>query len=334
MMRIWFNRGFSLASISQAMMAAEPGLEIYASVAKGKPRHSGPVETWVEPETDPGSYLKWVQDKVAEKAIDVLIPTHYRNTLRDAALLCRVEFPASQAVLKLIEDKFRFAEDLRAVEFHLETELVTSSDQLENALAAFRARFGDSAIPCVKPRNGVNGFGFWKLMPDAPMAHLENPDSREIQADLYLAALRQQEKSKPIRDMVLMEYLPGPEVSFDILAHHGRMLRYAARTKLATGKQRIQTEHPLSGFAGQLVERYSLNGVVNVQFRKHRDESWKVLEINARPAGGVVYAEAVGAGILAGWAGLLTGRLSPDEVEGTMIDTEISFETAVQRLAS
>lgn len=333
-MRIWFNRGFSLASISQAMMSAEPGLEIYASVARGKPQHSGPVETWVEPETDPGSYLKWVQDKVAENAIDVLIPTHYRNTLRDADLACRVEFPGSQEVLKLLEDKYRFAGDLKDAEFHLHTELVKSSGQLEEAIATFGARFGENAIPCVKPRNGVNGFGFWKLIPDKPMAHLENPDAREIKADLYLAALRQQEASKPFRDMVLMEYLPGPEVSFDILAHHGRMLRYAARTKLATGKQRIQTEHPLSAYAGQLVERYALNGVVNVQFRKHTDGSWKVLEINARPAGGVVYAEAVGAGILSGWAGLLTGRLNAGALEGTMIDTEISFETAVQRLAS
>lgn len=333
-MRIWFNRGFSLASISQAMMSAEPGLEVFASVARGKPQHTGPVETWVEPETDPGNYLKWVQDKVAENAIDVLIPTHYRNTLRDAELPCRVEFPASQEVLKLLEDKFRFAEDLRAVEFHLETELVTSSAQLEAAIATFSERFGEAAIPCVKPRNGVNGFGFWKLIPDKPMAHLENPDAREIKADLYLAALCQQEASKPFRDMVLMEYLPGPEVSFDILAHHGRVVRYAARTKLTTGKQRIQTEHPLSAYAGQLVARYALNGVINVQFRKHMDGSWKVLEINARPAGGVVYAEAVGAGILAGWAGLLTGRLNADALEGTMIDTEISFETAVQRLAS
>lgn len=334
MMRIWFNRGFSLASISQAMMSAEPGLEIYASVARGKPQHAGPLETWVEPETDPAGYLKWVQDKVADKAIDVLIPTHYRNTLRDADLPCRIEFPGSQDVLKLLEDKFRFAEDLHTAEFHLKTELVTSTAQLEAAIATFSERFGGDAIPCVKPRNGVNGFGFWKLISDRPMAHLENPDAREIKADLYLAALRQQEEARPFRDMVLMEYLPGPEVSFDVLAHHGRMLRFAARTKLSTGRQRIQTEHPLSGYAGQLIERYALNGVVNIQFRKHMDGSWKVLEINARPAGGVVYAEAVGAGILAGWAGILTGRLSANDVEGTKIDTEISFETAVQRLAS
>ncbi|ESQ73960.1 ATP-grasp domain-containing protein [Asticcacaulis sp. AC402] len=333
-MRIWFNRGFSLASISQAMMSAEPGLEIYASVARGMPRHAGPVATWVEPETDVAGYVQWVRDQVAAHRIDILIPTHYRTALRQADLACRVEFPAGHKVLKLLDDKYRFAEDLKDTEFHLATDLIRTSGDLEKALASFHQRFGAKAIACVKPRNGVNGFGFWKLIRDRPMRHLESPDSREIQADLYVAALRAQEKIKPIRDMVLMEFLPGPEVSFDILADHGHMLRYAARTKLSTGRQRVQTDHPLSGYAVKLVERFGLHGTVNIQFRKHRDGSWKILEINARPAGGVVYAEAVGAGILSGWAGLLTGRVTAGELEGKMIDTEVSFETAVQRLAS
>ncbi|EGF93713.1 ATP-grasp domain protein [Asticcacaulis biprosthecium C19] len=328
-MRIWFNRGFSLASISQSMMAAQPELEIYASVAKGMPKHAGPVETWVEPDVDAADYVAWARGQVEAYRIDLMIPTHYRTALREAQLPCRVEFPAGQRVLKLLDDKYRFAEALEDTEFHLETALIRSADELEAALAVFRAR-ADGGAPCVKPRNGVNGFGFWKLTRDKPMRHLENPDSREIHEDLYLAALRMQEKSKAVRDMVLMEFLPGPEVSFDILAHEGRMLRYAARTKLSTGRQRIQTEHPLSGYARQLVERFALHGTVNIQFRKHRDASWKVLEINARPAGGVVYAEAVGAGILAGWAGLLTGRMTADEVEGKMIDTEVGFETAVR----
>ncbi|ESQ89027.1 hypothetical protein ABAC460_14710 [Asticcacaulis sp. AC460] len=329
-MRIWFNRGFSLASISQAMMAAEPGLDVYASVAKGMPRHAGPVETWIEPDVDTVGYVAWVRSQVEAHGIDILIPTHYRNALRDADLPCRVEFPAGRRALKLLEDKYRFAEDLRDTEFHLDTVLIRSSDELAAALAGVGDRWGSDAVPCVKPRNGVNGFGFWKLTRDKPMRHLENPDGREIHQDLYLAALRLEEKRKPIRDMVLMDFLPGPEVSFDILAEEGRMLRYAARTKLHTGRQRIQTTHPLSDYARQLVERFTLHGTVNIQFRKHRDGSWKVLEINARPAGGVVYAEAVGAGILAGWAGLLTGRMTADEVTGTMIDTEVGFETMVR----
>jgi len=62
-----------------------------------------------------------------------------------------------------------------------------------------------------------------------------------------------------------------------------------------------------------------------VQFRRAGDGSWKVLEINARPAGGAVYAEQFGSRLVADWGGLLTGRLSPDEVDCTPIDLEIEF---------
>ena len=73
---------------------------------------------------------------------------------------------------------------------------------------------------------------------------------------------------------------------------------------------------------------------MNAQFRRAVDGTWKLLEINARPAGGVVYADQVGCRLVADWAGLLTGRLSADTVDRSVIDTEVAFSTVVQPVAA
>src|SRR3546814_8012906 len=78
----------------------------------------------------------------------------------------------------------------------------------------------------------------------------------------YLTAVRDQELRGPIDDIVVMPYLPGPEISFDILAVNGEMLTYAARTKLGTGRQHIVSRHPLEDLVASIVAKFSLHGVV------------------------------------------------------------------------
>jgi len=327
-MRIWFNRGFSLAPIAAAMRAADPDLDVCISVSGDHPQYPGPSETWIEPEGDSAAYVDWVRETIREQRIDLFIPTRRRAAIAAAALECRVEIPAALPVLQLLEDKYAFAEALADEPFHLPTGLAGSSAALAEALADF------AGLPCVKPRTGVNGTGFWTLMRDAPLSHLLDPDARFIRADLYLAALRAEEADKPIQELVVMDYLPGPEVSFDILADRGMLLKYAARTKLPNGNQRIETAHPLAGDVARLVARFGLHGIVNAQFRRDRLGAWKLLEINARPAGGIVYAEQVGCGLIADWTRLLTGRIVPAEVTRPAIDTEIRFGTSIHAVGA
>lgn len=328
-MRIWFNRGFSLAPISAAMLAADPMLEVYASVGEGMPAYEGPTETWIEPNLPAAQYVEWAREMVTTRGIDILIPTRYRKALSKADLPCRVELPGSIETLALLEDKYDFAQAIEDEPFHLLTTPVATTSQLVNGIVTFPEIHGVDAEPCVKPRKGVNGLGFWQLTQDNPTSHLLNPDDRKIRSDLYIDAIRAQEKDGPIDELVLMEFLPGPEISFDILAHHGQLLKAVARTKQENGRQRIQSEHPLKDAAARLIKLFNLHGVVNVQFRKAKDGSWKALEINSRPAGGVVYGEKVGARIIADWAGLLTGRLTPDSIDQRSIDAEIAISSTV-----
>lgn len=337
--RIWFNRGFSLAPIARAMLAADPSIEVFASVSPQSTHYPGPTETWIDGPPDgagvdeQAAYLDWVRATIAEREIDIFIPTRRRKLIAGADLPCHVHLPAALPVLELLDDKFAFAQALEGEAYHLPTFLVRSSDDLAALLAGWPTGDGASG-PCVKPRQGVNGLGFWRLVDASPMAHLKDPEQRRIRPEHYLAALRDQELRGPINDIVAMPYLPGPEISFDILAHHGRVLKYAARTKLGTGRQHIVSDHPLAPIVHDIVARFALHGLVNLQFRRAADDSWKLLEINARPAGGVVYADEVGCGLVADWAGLLTGRLTPDTVHQADINTLVAFATVVRPVAA
>lgn len=327
-MRIWFNRGFSLAPIARAMMAADPALEVIVSTAEGKPIYEGPSQTWVEPKAKGVDYLAWACRQIIDHEIDVFVPTARRHLFAGGGLPCRVHLPADLDTLELLEDKFLFSEALKNEPYHLATFTAHSAADLARIVERFRAT-NDNVDPCVKPREGVNGQGFWTLTKANPLSHLMDPDARRIRQDIYLDALRAAEATAEIEPQVVMPFLPGPEVSFDILSHEGLALKYIARTKNGT-RQRLQSSHPLENDAKSLVSRFQLHGVVNIQFRKASDDSWKVLEINARPAGGSVYAEQFGSALLAEWGGLLTGRLTPDMVSKPNIDLEVEIETSVR----
>lgn len=335
--RIWFNRGFSLGPIAALMRAADPSIEVFASVSAEGLDHSGPTRTWLDGgETDPcdtEAYLNWVRDTIATHAIDIFIPTRRRVLLAGAGLACSVHLPASIETLAVLDDKYRFANSLAGQDYHLPTKLARSADELEGILAGeWAARWG--AGICVKPSRGVNGLGFWRLTDVSPMAHLQEPDRRMIRSVQYLSAVREQELSGSMEPLVVMPYLPGPEISFDILAHRGEVLKYAARTKLSTGRQHIVSRHPLDGAVAAIVARFELHGLVNAQFRRAESGQWLLLEINARPAGGVVHADQVGCNMVGDWAGLLTGRITPETVGRGNIDAEVAFSSVATPVAA
>src|SRR3546814_14596373 len=113
-------------------------------------------------------------------------------------------------------------------EHHLPTHLTQGSQDLERLLDGWATSEGEPG-PCVKPRNGVNGLGFWRLMDVSPMANLKDSERRCIRPEPYLTAVLDQELRGPIDDIVVLPYLPRPATPFDILVVNGEMLTYAGR---------------------------------------------------------------------------------------------------------
>src|SRR3546814_20770636 len=46
--RIWFNRGFSLATIAGLMRAAAPSLDVFVSVHNQSDHKNGPTDNWID----------------------------------------------------------------------------------------------------------------------------------------------------------------------------------------------------------------------------------------------------------------------------------------------
>lgn len=175
----------------------------------------------------------------------------------------------------------------------------------ENALRLIEQ---DGATACVKPTRGIYGTGYWTLTGDDPFAHLSDPEARIIAPTMFAAGLQAKEDRGERFSLLVMEFLPGPEVSVDIVAQCGEALLVVVRTKLDANRQRIQTRHALIDHATMLVGRYRLHGAVNIQYRKDRDGNWRILEINSRPAGGASYCDAVGIPFAATWIDVALGR--------------------------
>ena len=325
-MRIWFNRGYSLASIAKCMMSAVPNLEVIVSVGEGKPQYEGPTMTFEETELEPEAYVEWARGRIAEHAIDLFVPTKHRKHFYDVDLGCRVHFPCRKDVLRVIDDKAAFADAVKGTQYHLPTTSANSVRSLQTGLAIFRDVFPDGQ-PCVKPQEGVNGHGFWKVVKDTdPAEMLLHPEYRQIDEEALLSILALREQKAPIDPLVIMDYLPGPEVSVDILSHRGRILKAIARTKFHRS-QRIQSVHPLIEASRQFADMFCLHGVTNIQYRKARDGSWKILEINARPAGGSMSAENHGGRMIGDWARLLTGEANPENIVQPDLDIKITIES-------
>ncbi|SDX54494.1 hypothetical protein SAMN05421783_1359 [Thiocapsa roseopersicina] len=110
---------------------------------------------------------------------------------------------------------------------------------------------------------------------------------------------------------MLMEYLEGPERSVDCLAHQGELVAAVARLKHGR-HQSLETSGAAIEGARRLVERYRLDGIVNIQFRDTRGIP-HLLEINARMAGGMLYSCA--ALNLPYWSAMLAlGLAQPHDV--------------------
>jgi hypothetical protein len=101
-------------------------------------------------------------------------------------------------------------------------------------------------------------------------------------------ARRRIANDKRNRDLMLMQYLPGPERSVDCLACDGELIRCVVRRK-ADGGQWIEDNPAIEALARSLTARFRLNHLFNVQFRDAAGASY-LLEINARMSGGLPFA--------------------------------------------
>lgn len=172
--------------------------------------------------------------------------------------------------------------------------------------ASFRSAVRDLGYPdrpvCFKPpvESGMRGFRVLDERSDRLSRLLdEKPDPAVTTLDSVGPVLA---SAETFPELVVMEYLPGPEYSVDVLAMDGAVgavvPRSRSRTRAGiTFEGTVERREDLVAESSAVCRELGLEYNVNLQFRYDGDGNPKVIEINPRVAGTIVMCVAAGANL-------------------------------------
>jgi hypothetical protein len=143
---------------------------------------------------------------------------------------------------------------------------------------------------CFKPSRGIYGHGFRALTLRDSLKTLLSGDTIKMSYEHARALFSSAEAgSGSFEPMLLMHFCEGVERSIDSLAYRGKLVQAVVRRKDGDGVQLLEHNEQALEIAGKLAQKYNLSGVFNFQL-KEKDGVPQMLEINARPSGGLYQA--------------------------------------------
>lgn len=304
-MKFWIERGFSRLPIAQRMLRAQPSLELYTSPAQ-TPVGATPLAM---PQVAARELPAAIEQMIIEYGFEGFWPQNSAK-VDLSELSCAVHAAGKPGIISLVDDKNAFMNWLGDDPYRPDQVEAIGAEGVEHE---YHKRQAQGRITCVKPAVGVNGHGYWKLLSTNGYGFLDDPEPREIDSSVWIGAMRMAEREAEPRRMLVMDWLPGPEVSVDMLCWYGQPLIHAARTKIDANHQRIEGDHVVVDHVRSLVKKLSLHGIISVQYRLDSHGSWRILEINPRPAGGSIHSEDADFNIISAWAGLIIGAIQPKD---------------------
>lgn len=314
--RIWFSRGLSNVTDIARTVDRTGGLEILVSHTEADfPGFAFADRHWVEPAGlyRARGFADYALKKCQELGIDLLWPGKgapeimARKAEFDAAGI-RTLLTSDAAVHALLDDKAAFYRDLAGTDLPIPEWIEFSTlAEFDDAWATLRP-FVPSL--CVKPTVSIFALGFRQIVEDNDdWGRFVSNEPYKIGLDEFRRLLASTHKHRPF---MLMRTLEGDERSVDCVAHDGHLVAAVSRVKRGR-TQHIETDHAAIQIARALVERYRLNGVVNVQTKDHQGKPY-ILEVNPRMSGGTLYSCQTGLH-LPYWAMMLAlGDASPEDV--------------------
>lgn len=295
--RVWYSPGLStvydaLRIIRQQDTAGE--LRLLASHSRPvSPVFAAADESWLEPPASisDAAFIDWCLDTCRARRVDLFVPGRRVKALAGArdrfeAAGTRMMVPATPEAFRRIDRKDWFYADMagEALPDFRVVRTVAEFDAACAELGALHPRL------CVKPVVSIFGLGFHRIVAQ------DDEYRRFLGADAVPMSMESTRRAigvaKHPRDLMVMEWLPGPERSVDCIASRGRLLVAVARRKRGD-HQVLETAGPAIEAARRVVAHYALDGIVNVQTRDARGAP-RLLEANARMSGGLHYACASG----------------------------------------
>ena len=289
--RIWLNRNYATAVHLLDMLRHNPdgvSVELYGSHTDlTSPMLTGCDHKLREPAVTDPNFVDQILEMCVRHRIDVLLPVAGQSQIAHrradfAAIGTALISPSGRAV-DVLADKATTYQALAGSELVPPWRVARSLEEFDAAVADLDHLWTRSHPLIMKPTFGVGADGVRFLTRFEPdLASLLGPVGPLVPAQTVRAAIAGADE---VPALMVMPYLPGPETSVDVLAQGGRTLAAIPRTK--NGRQRVIGGDPrLPVLAAELVERFDLDGLVNVQFRSF-DGRPALLEINSRPSGGL-----------------------------------------------
>ena len=310
MARLWFNRTFATTWHLIRMIRDNPdGRAVHVLGSHADP-HS-PVlaacdRTLLEPELPPHDYVEWALEVARAESIDLLIPQQHMAALarareRFAAIGTGLLCPDVHTV-ETFDDKARGYRAADRLGLPVPPyRVVTDGDGLRSAYQEFAAI---AAQVCMKPVRGVGGEGYRRLTSEPVQweGDLHGAVRSLVRLDDACRAL---DAAGP-REIMVMPFLDGPEISVDVLADvHGRVHAAIGRRHVSGSRLRtIVDDVPARQIAEALTRAHRVAYLSNTQVR-YWDGRPYLLELNTRAAGGLFQTAL--AGVNLAWGAIRLG---------------------------
>ena len=262
------------------------------------------------PSPEDPAYLETLLDICKDEGVEVLVPQTTReiNALsRSLETITRAgvrTMISNHAAIEIANDKWRLLQKFQAMALPVPDYSLARS---EKELMEAARRLGYPGRPVVvKPpfSNGMRGVrvlteNAW----DVQRFINEKPSGLEISLDEVLRILR---RGSGWPDLLVMEYLPGPEYSVDVFIGEKTSvaiprLRKAIRSGI-TFEAVVDLRKDLSDYALRAAREIGLRFAVGFQFKLDERNVAKVLECNPRVQGTMVASLFSGVNVI--WMGV------------------------------
>jgi carbamoyl-phosphate synthase large subunit len=252
---------------------------------------------YVVPSGNHAAYMDAILKIVAREAIDMVLPlcTFELLPLSEArrdieAEGAKVAVSRPQPLMKAIS-KARTYQHLTG-DFVPKHRVVHSPSEFKTAVETF----GYPTTPVVfKPSLSHGMRGFRVINDHANLLFHHKPQDTVI--SMADATVMLQGEAFP--ELVVMEYLPGPEYSVDVLSKDGHIYYAVARRRIATRRGisyvgRVEKHDALEAVSRDIVAHLGLDYNINLQFKVAEDGGYKLIEVNPRVSGSIVFCVAAG----------------------------------------
>lgn len=299
MTRVWYNKSFSFVYNVIQLIKQQDTAQEFRLIVSHTQSHARALqiadESYLEPSGLVGkTYVDWCLEFCQQHQIAVFVVGKEAQTIARYQTLfeqigVRLLLVANAETLDLLENKAQFAQQLPPNIAQLpDTITITSYLEFEQAYQQLRTHH---ACLSIKPAVSIFGLGFRKIDEQGDcLQHILNGDEYIVGLQELRQAMQQQGQ---FGQLLLMEFLDGDEWSVDCVADKGRLWAAIQRRKFMAKKgvpsQYLDDNLDITTMCQQLTTYLKLSGQFNIQFRAGQ-KGIRLLEINARPSGGMAMA--------------------------------------------